>query len=121
MQVSVGATPSCFKDGVPRYWKSAGTRRDNLVTHAPFPKSGARLRSVDLGAEHLHFVCIEAEIALRIGEPIDVIRAALDQPVLVGAICVSIEVLDSRWDACRDTPASAKLADLQCHSFFGTW
>jgi len=35
--------------------------------------------------------------------------------VLIDAMCVSIEIVDSRWAEGRDAPALAKLADLQSH------
>ena len=35
---------------------------------------------------------------------------------LIDAMCVSIELVDSRWTDGRDAPALAKLADLQRQS-----
>ena len=50
VHVSVGETLGWCKDGVPRYWKSGGIRRDEPVTRAPLSKSGLPMRSADLGA-----------------------------------------------------------------------
>ncbi len=50
VHVSVGETLGWCKDGVPRYWKSGGIRRDEPVPRAPLSKSGLPMRSADLGA-----------------------------------------------------------------------
>ena len=70
---------------------------------------------------------IEAEVALRLSEPVDAARAAsLDLPdarTLIDAMCVSIEIVDSRWAEGLQAPALAKLADLLCHGalVLGPW
>jgi 2-keto-4-pentenoate hydratase len=53
-------------------------------------------------------------------------RASLAVPpaaALVDAMCVSIEVVDSRWVEGLEAPATAKLADLQSHGalVLGSW
>ena len=66
-------------------------------------------------------------MALRIGQDVDAERAAkLDVDAarqLVDAMCVSIELVDSRWTEGLDAPALAKLADLQSHGalVLGEW
>jgi 2-keto-4-pentenoate hydratase len=70
---------------------------------------------------------IEAEIALRLSSDVDPAQAAAlrhdGSPALVEAMCVSIEVVDSRWDQGVDAPALHKLADLQSHGalVLGDW
>jgi 2-keto-4-pentenoate hydratase len=79
------------------------------------------------GAWPFHLRGIEAEVALRLREPVDARRAAtLDVAgarALVDAMCVSIEIVDSRWAEGLEAPALAKLADLQSHGalVLGPW
>jgi hypothetical protein len=123
VQAAVGETIGWFKGGAPRYWKSGGTSRDAALTHAPLPPLGVHTSPADLRSGHFHFRGIEAEIALRIGEPVDALRAAVETPLVVEAMCVAIEVVDSRWDAGIEAPPLAKLADLQSHGalVLGEW
>ena len=123
VQAAVGETLGWFKDGPPRYWKTGGASRDAVLTHAPLPSSGIHVSPADLRREPFHFRGIEAEIALRIGEPIDATRAAMDRAPLVDAMCVAIEVVDSRWSAGMKAAAQIKLADLQSHGalVLGEW
>ena len=110
-------------DGAPQHWKSGGASRDAVLTHAPLPPAGVHASPADLRGSPLHFRVIEAEIALRIAEPIDAARAALDRPPAIDAMCVAIEVVDSRWADGLQAPALAKLADLQSHAalVLGAW
>jgi hypothetical protein len=123
VQAAVGDALGWFQKGAPRYWKSGGTSRDAVLTHAPLPPSGIHASPADLRLAPFHFRGVEAEIALRIGEPIDAARAAFERPLLVEAMCVAIEVVDSRWDAGMAAPPLAKLADLQSHGALvvGEW
>jgi 2-keto-4-pentenoate hydratase len=123
VQAAVGETLGWFKDGAPRYWKSGGASRDTALTHAPLPSAGIHASPADLRQAPFHFRGIEAEIALRIGEPIDVTRAAIDRPPFVDAMCVAIEVVDSRWSAGMEAAPLVKLADLQSHGalVLGEW
>ena len=64
-----------------------------------------------------HLRGIEAEIAFRLGQRIEPAPAA--QPFelarCVDAMCVSIEVVDSRWLQAMSAPPLLKLADMQSH------
>lgn len=110
-------------DGVPRHWKSGGAGRAAVLTHAPLPPAGVHASPADLRGVPFHFRGIEAEIALRLGEPVDAARAASAAPVAIDAMCVSIEIVDSRWVEGVDAPPLAKLADLQSHGalVLGDW
>lgn len=103
----------------PRHWKSGGPSRDAMLTHAALPPAGVWASPADARAWPFHFRGIEAEVALRLAHEVDAARAAtLDvagASALVDAMCVSIELVDSRWSEARDAPALAKLADLQSH------
>jgi 2-keto-4-pentenoate hydratase len=114
-------------DGPPRHWKSGGPSRDAVQTHAPLPPAGVWTSPADARARPFHARGIEAEVALRLREPIDARRAAslgLDGArALVDAMAVAIEVVDSRWAEALDAPPLAKLADLQSHGalVLGGW
>jgi 2-keto-4-pentenoate hydratase len=108
-----------FGGGAPRHWKSGGPSRDAVLTHAPLPPAGVWTSPADARGWSFRLRGIEAELALRLGRDVDAAMAApLDVAVarnLIDAICVSIEVVDSRWTEGLDAPALAKLADLQSH------
>ncbi|MFO6420161.1 fumarylacetoacetate hydrolase family protein [Hylemonella sp. W303a] len=105
--------------GVPPYWKSGGPTRSDPMRHAPLPVAGVRPSGSALGAIPLRHRWVEAEIALRLGQAVTPERAERltpeDAPALVDALCVSIEVVDTRWAAGRAVPPLLKLADLQVH------
>ena len=103
----------------PRWWKSGGASRSATLTHAPLPPEGVCTSPADARDRPFHFRGIEAEIALRLARPVDgTLAAKLDSErasALIDAMCVSIEIVDSRWTEAHDAPALAKLADLQSH------
>ena len=114
-------------DAPARHWKSGGPSRDAVPTHAPLPPAGVWASPADARAWPFRLRGIEAEVALRLGRHVDAALAArLDQAQagsLVDAMCVSIEVVDSRWSEGLEAPAMAKLADLQSHGalVLGAW
>ncbi len=116
-----------FGAQLPGFWKSGGPSRSAVLTHAGLPPAGvwpspARARDWAFAMRG-----IEAEIALRLAQDVDPQRArTLDlaqATALVDAMCVSIEIVDSRWREAMDAPALAKLADLQSHGalVLGDW
>lgn len=80
-----------------------------------------RARSLEVGRG------IEAEIALRLGAEVHASRVAgldLDGALaLVDAMCVSIEVVDSRWPEGLQAPTWSKPAAVQLHGalVLGDW
>ncbi len=116
-----------FDDGPPRHWKSGGASRSAVMTHAPLPPAGVWASPADARAWPFRLRYIEAEIALRLGQPVDAARAAtLDvasASALVDAMCVSIEIVDSRWQQGFEAPSLLRLADLQSHAalVLGEW
>ncbi len=110
-----------------RHWKSGGANPDALQTHAPLPEPGVRSSPADLRDMPFQLRCIEVEIALRLGVAVDAKTAdALDvnsAADLIDAMCVSIEVVDTRWSEGLQAPDLAKLADLQAHGalVLGQW
>jgi 2-keto-4-pentenoate hydratase len=111
----------------PAYWKSGGASRDAVLTHAPLPPDGVWTSPADARAWRFMLRGIEAELALRLkcdvheglAQRLDV-AAASD---LVDGLCVSIEIVDSRWAEGLSAPPLAKLADLQSHGalVLGAW
>lgn len=110
-----------------RFWKSGGPSRDAVLTHAPLPPQGVWASPAAAGEWPLRLRGVEAEIALRLGRDVDAALAAtLDlasAETLVDAMCVSIEIVESRWSEGVHAPALAKLADLQSHGalVLGEW
>jgi 2-keto-4-pentenoate hydratase len=103
----------------PRYWKSGAPSRAEQLRHAPLPAAGVRPAGASLGDLGLGRCWIEAEVALRIRrevKPGEARQLALeDASALVDGMCVSIEVLGSRWAAARNAAPLLKLADLLMH------
>ncbi len=116
-----------FADGAARHWKSGGPSRDAVLTHAPLPPAGVWASPADAGAWPLRLRGIEAEVALRLARDVDAAAAAgldgAEAASLVDAMCVSIEIVESRWAEGLAAPALAKLADLQSHGalVLGAW
>jgi 2-keto-4-pentenoate hydratase len=101
------------------YWKSGGPSRSQPLTHAALPAAGVRPAGSSVAGLHLRRPLIEAEVALRIGRDVSAPHAQAlsqdDAATLVSAMCVTIEVVDSRWASGRGAPGLLKLADLQSH------
>lgn len=116
-----------FADAPPTHWKSGGASRSAVMTHAPLPPAGVWASPADARAWPFRLRFIEAEIALRLAKPVDAALAAgLDvasASALVDAMCVSIEIVDSRWQQGFKAPALLRLADLQSHAalVLGEW
>ena len=127
VQAGVARALGWFGDAVPQHWKSGGLSREAVATHAPLPPAGVWASPADARAWPFTLRGIEAEVAMRLREPVDAERAAaLDVQgarALVDAMCVSIEIVDSRWVEGLQAPALAKLADLQSHGalVLGAW
>lgn len=127
VQDGVAQALGWFGDAVPQYWKSGGPSPTAVQTHAPLPPQGVWGSPADARSWPFHFRGIEAEIALRLGRDVDAaLAAALDAEAagaLVDAMCVAIEVVDSRWAAAAAAAPLAKLADLQSHGalVLGAW
>lgn len=114
----------------PRHWKSGGPTVAQQ-THAPLPPPGI----FDSGAvladwPFLTGRIVEAEVALRLGREVNAALAASLREgddgaaqALVDAMCVSIELCDSRWTTGFGSDSLPKLADLQSHAalVLGAW
>ena len=97
--------------GGARHWKSGAASRLEALKHSPLP-AASRGR---IGP-----CWVEAEVALRMGRAVtaDDARALTFEtaPALVDAMCVSIEVLGTRWAGGRAADPLLKLADFLMHA-----
>ena len=117
----------CSSDLFPRHWKSGGPSRETALTHAPLPPQHVRASPADARGTHFNVRLIEAEVALRLGTEVTAADAAAINPDaadrLLDGMCVSIEIVDSRWQQAREAAALLKLADMQSHGALalGAW
>lgn len=127
VQDGVASALGWFGGVMPQYWKSGGASPTAVQTHAPLPPAGVWVSPADARGWTFQFRGIEAEIALRLKREVDeTLAAGLDGEAvgaLVDAMCVSIEIVDSRWAAGTSAAPLAKLADLQSHGalVLGAW
>lgn len=101
------------------YWKSGGPRDESLLTWAALPLEGVLHSPAELHTDPSPDHWIEAEIAVRLGSPVDAkLAAQLDAAAassLVDACCVSIERVATRWQEGLAAPDLMRLADMQSH------
>lgn len=127
VQARVAVELGSFTATGPLAWKSGGPSRTAELTHAPLPDAGVWASPANAMHWPFHLRGIEAEVALRLGQDVTTDRAAgLDLSScagLIDAMCVSIEIVDSRWTQGLGAPAWARLADLNCHGalVLGSW
>lgn len=127
VQQCVAQAMGWFGDAPARHWKSGGPGRDATLTHAPLPPAGVWPSPTDARGWPFRWRGIEAEIALRLGQPVDpALAQQLTAPqarALIDAMAVAIEIVDFRWAQAQDAPAWHKLADLQSHGalVLGEW
>ncbi|GAB3767794.1 fumarylacetoacetate hydrolase family protein [Ramlibacter monticola] len=127
VQESVARASNWFDRAVPQHWKSGGPTREAVLTHAALPPRRVWTSPADGSGSHFNMRLIEAEVALRLARDVAPAQAAAlsheEAGSLVDAMCVSIEIVDSRWREARTAPALLKLADLQSHGalVLGEW
>ena len=114
--------------GQPQFWKSGGSSREALLTHAPLAGAGVRTGlALDFSDLQLHAAGVEAEIALR--TRVDLSAAQLQglstdsATAFIDAMAVAIELIGSRWQEAFDASALLRLADCQSHAglALGDW
>lgn len=105
--------------GVPPYWKSGGPTRKDPMRHAPLPVAGVHPSGSALQGVRLRNRWIEAEVALRLGRAVTPEAAGKlsedGAAALVDGMCVSIEMVDTRWAGGRGAAPLLKVADLVVH------
>lgn len=111
---ALGDTAAC-----PRHWKSGAPTRVDASKHAPLPSRGVRSTGASVNDLQLRHGLFEAEVALRIGRevtPNEALQIGVeDASALLDGMCVSIELLDSRWTSARTAAPLLKQADLLMH------
>jgi 2-keto-4-pentenoate hydratase len=127
VQEAVARELGWFARSGPAHWKSGGASREAVLTHAPLPPDGVWTSPADARGWQFRLRGIEAELALRLKCDVDeALALRLDAAAaseLVDSLCVSIELVDSRWAEGLGAPPLAKLADLQSHGalILGAW
>lgn len=127
IQAMVAQQFAWFGEDPPRHWKSGGASRQVALTHSPLPPGGVWRSPARAGSCNFTMRGIEAEIALRLGCPVDLPMARTltheNAHTVVDAMTASIEIVDSRWEQGLEAPTYLKLADLQSHGamVLGDW
>ena len=97
----------------PRHWKSGGPSRDAVLTHAPLPPAGVWASPADAratgrstsAASRPRSRCVWAATSMPRLPP----RSMSPPPrALIDAMCVSIELVDSRWTEGLDAPRAGQ-------------
>lgn len=108
-----------FRQGHPLAWKVGSANRDAQPNCAPLPDAGLIQSGSTVPRTRLPRLGIEAEVAIRLGRDVPGSGALgssrTDIEALIDSLCVTIEIIDSRFVEGLDCPADRKLADLQVH------
>ncbi len=101
----------------PTVWKAGAAGRNSQPTAAMLPHAGVHRDPAHLDGQSFHMCGIEAEIAFRLRQHVGESSAskAFELEQYVDAMCVSIEIVDSRWLQGMLAPPLLKLADMQSH------
>jgi 2-keto-4-pentenoate hydratase len=116
-----------FVAGEPSTWKVGVASGALRRTHARLPPAGVWHSPAHAADWPFNLRGIEAEIAFRLGRDVTPQEAVAldvaDAAALIDAMCVSIEIADSRWMEGLKAPALNLLADLQSHGalVLGDW
>ena len=106
-----------FRDARPTAWKVGAASATATPIAVPLPPAGVVRSPAQFPAGAFHTIGIEAEIAFRIRDAVDVeaVGAHFDWGRVVGELVVTIEVVDSRIRDGGNAPAMVRLADAQLH------
>jgi 2-keto-4-pentenoate hydratase len=130
VQTAQGRLFGWFGDALPTHWKSGARSPDATYTHAPLPPEGILTSGGNASEVPFNSRTVEAEFALRLAREVaheEAATLAADDVAtlesLIDRICVSIEIVDSRWLDPANAPPFSKLADLQSHGalVLGRW
>lgn len=127
VQEQVAHTLRWLVAGEPGTWKIGVASSALRRTHARLPPAGVWRSPAHAADWPFNLRGIEAEIAFRLGREITPREAMAlevrDAAAFIDAMCVSIEIADSRWTEGLKAPALNVLADLQSHGalVLGDW
>ena len=112
---------------VGRYWKSGASSRDVSLLSSALLDTGVWTSPAQARDWPFNMRLIEIEIALKINRVVSPVEAASltheQAHALIGAMAVTIEVVDSRWQQTEQLQPLLKLADMQTHGALvvGSW
>ena len=112
---------------VGRYWKSGASSREASLLSSALLDSGVWASPAQARDWPFNMRLIEIEIALKTNRHVSPAEAATltheQAHALIGAMAVTIEVVDSRWQQTEQLQPLLKLADLQTHGALvvGNW
>lgn len=119
VQDACGERGGWFTAGRPRAWKLGVPDAQGEASAAPLPDSGLATSPAVIAASLLPRLGVEAEVALVLGRDIDspgaLGSARSDLEAAIADMCVTIEIIDSRFADHTRVAAPVKLADLQTH------
>jgi 2-keto-4-pentenoate hydratase len=119
VQDACAARGGWFAGGKPRAWKLGVPDATGEASAAPLPDSGLMNSPAQVPASVLPRPGVEAEVALIIGRDLGSADAVgptrVDLEAVIESMCVSIEIIDSRFADHTQVAAPVKLADLQTH------
>lgn len=112
---------------IARHWKSGAATRPGPYGHAPLNPAHVGTDSEQIRPLSWPLLGFEAEVALRLARPVTSQEAQCMRPELAGdwvdAMCVSVELVASRWLAVPSAPELLRMADHQLHAglLLGPW
>ena len=112
---------------VGRYWKSGASSRSADLSSTALLDAGVWSSPAQARDWHFNMRLIEIEIALKTNRLVTPAEAATltheQAHALIGAMAVTIEVVDSRWQQTEQLQPLLKLADIQTHGALvvGNW
>ena len=112
---------------VGRYWKSGASSREASLLSSALLDAGVWASPAQARDWPFNMRLIEIEIALKTNRLVTPAEAATltheQAHTLIGAMAVTIEVVDSRWQQTDQLQPLLKLADIQTHGALvvGTW
>lgn len=119
VQDACAAMGAWFVGGLPRAWKLGVPDASGIASAAPLPDAGLLSSPSAVPATTLPRPGVEAEVALIIGRdlpsPEAIGSTRMDLEAAIEAMCVTIEIIDSRFADHTRIAGPVKLADLQTH------
>ena len=110
-----------------RHWKSGGPGRDAELTHAALDPNGIWVSPANAPHWPLNHAGVEAEVALRLACDVNASLANslthATAPRVIDAVCVTMEVVSSRFANPQLASAWDRMADAQSHGalVLGPW
>jgi 2-keto-4-pentenoate hydratase len=110
-----------------RHWKGGAPDIHSSPGFAALAERGVKASGHAFDAREFHWIGLEAELAFRVGRDVSAGEAMRLEPDTLGevfdAMCVSVELCDSRWSEGLRAPPLLRMADAQSHAalVLGPW